>query len=210
MIIKNILFDFDGVILDSMPIRHKGFELLFANHPFEKVNILLKYHEENGGLSRYHKIRYFYENILDLSISEEEVIEHASRFSEIMRRELINPSLLISDAVEFIKANHKRFPMHIVSGSDGNELRFLCKKLGLDPFFISIDGSPTPKITLVNDLLQKYGYPPSETVLVGDSINDYEAAEQNNIRFLGYRFFTSQKTEGINQLEEMSQLLKYC
>jgi beta-phosphoglucomutase-like phosphatase (HAD superfamily) len=26
---KNLLWDFDGVLIDSMPIRNKGFELVF-------------------------------------------------------------------------------------------------------------------------------------------------------------------------------------
>jgi len=38
--IKNILFDFDGVILDSMPIRDYGFKKIFEDFDDNLVNKL--------------------------------------------------------------------------------------------------------------------------------------------------------------------------
>ncbi len=76
--------------------------------------------------------------------------------------------------------------MHIVSGSDEKELRFLCGELGIKDYFISIHGSPTHKNQLVKDLMTDYKYIPSATFLIGDSINDYEAAMINGINFFGY------------------------
>ena len=75
---------------------------------------------------------------------------------------------------------------HIVSGSDGNELRFLCKKLGLTSYFKTIDGSPIPKKELVNNILKTFSYEIKDTILIGDSINDYYAAKHNQIRFMAY------------------------
>lgn len=184
--IKNILWDFDGVILDSMEIRDSGFEIIFNNFEISKVNLLLDYHRLNGGLSRYVKIRYFYETILKESITDEKVLEYASKFTEVMKKELLNPNKLIQDTVDFIKKNHTNFDFHIVSGSDEKELRFLCTELNLSDYFISINGSPTTKNQLVKDLLEKYCYLAEQTILIGDSINDYEAAKKNNIRFYGY------------------------
>ncbi|SHI30583.1 Phosphoglycolate phosphatase, HAD superfamily [Arenibacter nanhaiticus] len=184
--LKNILWDFDGVILDSMEVRDFGFKEIFKGFKASDVKTLLEYHRLNGGLSRYVKIRYFFESILNQSITDTEVLEYATRFSDIMREELINPKNLIEDSVHFIKKNHTNFNFHIVSGSDQEELRFLCKELGLSDYFISIHGSPTPKNTLVKELLVKYDYNITESCLIGDSINDYEAARINDISFYGY------------------------
>ena len=184
--IKNILWDFDGVILNSMEIRDSGFEIIFKNFETSKVRSLLDYHRLNGGLSRYVKIKYFYEDILKRSITEEQVLQYASKFSEIMRKELVNPENLILDAVGFIKENYTNFNFHIVSGSDQQELRFLCEELNLSNYFISIHGSPTPKNKLVKDLLVKNNYIAAQTCLIGDSINDWEAARNNKIGFYGY------------------------
>ncbi|MDA9334941.1 HAD-IA family hydrolase [Flavobacteriaceae bacterium] len=184
--IKTILWDFDGVILDSMAVRDWGFKEIFKDFTEVQVSKLLDYHRTNGGLSRYVKIRYFYENILGKLISEERVLEYAEAFSVLMKQELTNTDNLIVDAVSFIRENYRKFSFHIVSGSDQAELRFLCKELGLESYFISIHGSPTPKNQLVKTLLEEYGYDNKSTCLIGDSINDFEAAEANDISFYGY------------------------
>lgn len=103
-----------------------------------------------------------------------------------MKQELTRSENLIIDAVTFIKENFKKYSFHIVSGSDEMELRFLCKELGLNSYFISIHGSPTPKKQLVKTLLELYDYDKNSTCLIGDSINDYDAAKANSITFYGY------------------------
>lgn len=183
---KNILWDFDGVIMDSMPVRNKGFELVLSDYPKEEVQELMKFHLNNGGLSRYVKFRYFFEEIRKKNVSEDEISVWASRFSKVMRKNLTDNKLLIKDTCNFVMENYTNFEMHIVSGSDQEELRFLCKELNLDSFFISINGSPTPKINLVENLLKQFNYRTKDTILIGDSINDYEAAKSNNIDFFGY------------------------
>lgn len=183
---KNILWDFDGVILDSMAVRDWGFKEIFKDFPQEQVDKLLQYHTLNGGLSRYVKIRYFYNEILGKEISELEVLEFANEFSLLMKKELINPKNLIQDSLNFIKENYKNYNFHIVSGSDQEELRFLCKELAIDHYFLSIFGSPTPKKQLVKNLLDSKEYDLNQTCLIGDSINDFEAADYNTIKFFGF------------------------
>ena len=122
--IKNILFDFDGVIIDSMPIREAGFRLIFQDFDQYLVDKLIDYHNQNGGLSRYAKIKYFFEVVLGKTISENDILKFAHKFSLIMREKLTNKKYLINDTLDFLKENHDRFNLHIVSGSDENELRF--------------------------------------------------------------------------------------
>lgn len=184
--IKNILWDFDGVILDSMPIRDYGFRKIFENYPEELVEELIKYHRLNGGLSRFHKIKYFYNTLLSKDISKEEIQEYADKFTIIMKEQLTNKKYLIKDSVDFIKSNHKNYNFHIVSGSEHHELNYLCEKLDLAECFLSINGSPTPKNDLVKNLLEQEQYNKEETILIGDSINDYEAAIKNGISFYGF------------------------
>lgn len=183
---KVILWDFDGVILDSMPIREKGFIEVLKSFPSNQVKELIKFHNLNGGLSRYVKFRYFFEKILDRTLSETELMIWADRFSAIMKKLLIDPSLLINDSLNFIKKNYNNYRMHIVSGSDEQELNYICKKLDIYNYFISINGSPTPKNKLVSNLLKTHNYYDKNVILIGDSFNDYEAANINNITFYGF------------------------
>jgi phosphoglycolate phosphatase-like HAD superfamily hydrolase len=185
-VIKNILFDFDGVILNSMPTRDFGFREIFKEYNDELVNKFLEYHNQNGGLSRYVKIKYFYNKLLNQEIEKETIINYADKFSILMKKELILKKYLIVDTLKFIESNYKKYNLHIVSGSDEKELKFLCKELEINNFFISINGSPTNKILLIKNLLAANKYSRKETILIGDSINDYNAAKENNLDFYGF------------------------
>lgn len=185
--INVIFWDFDGVILDSNKIRDYGFLKCLEEYPEEQVNQLMNYHKLNGGLSRYVKFRYFFEEIRGEQITEQEVDDWAQRFSNIVLKELVNPELLIQENLKYIKENHQSIKMHVVSGSDQNELRYVCSQLGIDHYFQSIHGSPKPKKLWVKEIMELNEYKPKECLLVGDSVNDKEAAEFAKIKF---KFFS--------------------
>lgn len=181
-----IFWDFDGVILNSNAVRDLGFEKVLSDYPKNEVAELLEFHRANGGLSRYVKFRYFFEKIKNEEVTEGKILEYANRFSEIMRVLLIDKSLLIMETVNFITKKHKEIPMYIVSGSDQEELRYLCNKLGLANYFKRIHGSPIPKTNWVKKILIEELLDAKKCILIGDSYNDYEAAKANNILFMGY------------------------
>ncbi|MCT1526945.1 HAD family hydrolase [Sphingobacterium hotanense] len=201
---KVILWDFDGVILDSMAVRDLGFEKVLSEYPKEQVEALLHYHRANGGLSRYVKFRYFFEQIRNETVSEKQVRELANEFSVIMLNLLAHKELLFKDTLLFIRTYFERFKFHIVSGSDGNELRTLCSRLEIDKYFLSIEGSPTAKNDLVRELLKINKYENDEVCLIGDSKNDLEAAETNHIDFFGYN--NTELMEG----NYVSNFAKFC
>ncbi|RXJ90578.1 haloacid dehalogenase [Arcobacter sp. CECT 8983] len=206
--IKVIFFDFDGVILDSMPIRDYGFRKILEEYPLDIVEDFIKFHQENAGLSRFYKIKYFYSKYLNKDIREEKIQEYATKFSEIMRSELPNEKYLISETVSFIRNNYKKMTFHIVSGSEQNELRFLCEQLGLSKYFKSIEGSPTHKNDLVKNILNKEKYILDESILIGDSINDFNAASINGIKFYGFNNPKLRlKDEYLNTISELEEIV---
>jgi len=184
--IKTILWDFDGVILDSMKIKGDGFVTLFENYDKKYINEIEKYHYENGGISRFEKIKYFYENILKENIDEKIVLELADKFAYIIQEKIYNKNNLIDETVAYIKENYKNYNFHIVSGAKHDELNSLCEYFDLKKYFISIDGSPIKKDILVKNIIKKYSYDKQDIILIGDSINDFNATEMNNIGFYGY------------------------
>ncbi len=86
-----------------MPIRDYGFKTIFEEFDKDLVDKLLEYHTLNGGLSRYVKIRHFYNNLLNQEVSDEKVQELADKFSTIMKAELTNKKYLIDETVDFIE-----------------------------------------------------------------------------------------------------------
>ena len=183
---KVIVWDFDGVIIFSNPVREEGFREIFKEFSQEQVERLLDYHRVNGGLSRYVKIRYFYEEILGREITQEHINVLASDFSKVMLKKLGNQELLNREWLNFMETVGDNYIHHIASGSDGKELNMLCNSLGIAEYFQSINGSPTPKNQLVGDIISRNAYSKSDVVLIGDAINDHEAAMVNGIAFRGY------------------------
>ena len=200
---KIILWDFDGVIMDSMPIRGQGFKEVLKNYPQQQVDGLLAFHKLNGGLSRYVKFKYFFEIIRGEPISNEQVLELADKFSKIMLDLLIDEKLLIKDSLEYIKYAWMNHDMHIVSGSDGKELNIICQSLGLSKYFKSVNGSPTPKNELVKNVISINSYDKNNIALIGDSINDQEASKVNNIAFFGYNNINLNKSNYIESLNKL-------
>lgn len=184
--IKTILWDFDGVILDSMKIKGDGFAELFQKYSLNEVQKLQKFHYKNGGVSRFDKIKYFYNKILLKKIYDREVIEHANMFAKIIKKKIFDKKNLIEDSLQFIKNNFKKYNFHIVSGSEHQELNELCKYFFIDRYFISINGSPITKDLLVQNIIKDFRYNNDEVILIGDAITDYNAAKKNQIRFYGY------------------------
>ncbi|MEB2782433.1 HAD hydrolase-like protein [Algoriphagus sp. C2-6-M1] len=183
---KVLLWDFDGVIMDSMPVREHGFRKVLEKYPEDEVELLIHFHRKNGGWSRYIKFRYFFEEIRKESITDEHIVALSQKFSLIMRELLLSKELLIKDSLAYIEANYQDQMMHVVSGSDGEELRFLCQQLGLSKYFISIHGSPTPKGELIKNLLASEQYSKMDVLMIGDAYNDRDAAFANEIAFAGY------------------------
>ncbi|RYZ49133.1 MAG: HAD family hydrolase, partial [Sphingobacteriales bacterium] len=120
-----VFWDFDGVIMDSMPVRDLGFVEVLKHYPAEQVDQLLDYHRKNGGLSRYHKFKYFYETIRGEECTDKMVADLSASFSVIMKQLLVNKELLITETVDFIKQLQGKVSQIVVSGSDQTELRYL-------------------------------------------------------------------------------------
>lgn len=184
--IKNIIFDFDGVIIDSMDVRASGVSGVFSHYDKNLVDKFIEYYRYNAGLSKFIKIKYFYNEILGKDISDEKINEYSNQLSNIMKEKLVSKEILIDDTFEFIKNNYRKFNFHIASGSEEVELRFLCDKLEISQYFKCINGAPLHKNDLVNKIIEENNYKREETIIIGDSINDFDAAEINNIGFVGY------------------------
>jgi len=186
MKIKTIFWDFDGVIVASHSIREMGFKVALQKYPEKEVEALLAYHRENGGWSRYVKFAYFFEKIRKENYCEEDIYDLASTYSNAVKSLLINKDLLIEESISFILNKGKNYRMYIASGSDSKELNEVCQGLGITPYFHSIHGSPEKKSAILTRILKEHRHNPSSCLMIGDAKNDYDAAVENNIPFLGF------------------------
>jgi len=54
-----LIFDCDGVILDSNRLKSQAFADALLDEPPERIKAFVRYHKQHGGISRYEKFRYF-------------------------------------------------------------------------------------------------------------------------------------------------------
>jgi beta-phosphoglucomutase-like phosphatase (HAD superfamily) len=70
---KTLVFDCDGVILDSNQIKTEAFNRVGLQFGSEAANELVSYHLQHGGVSRYQKFEYFWVDVLHRTYDVEKI-----------------------------------------------------------------------------------------------------------------------------------------
>jgi beta-phosphoglucomutase-like phosphatase (HAD superfamily) len=138
-----VIFDFDGVILESVDIKTRAFLELFAEYP-EHHAAIRRLHEENGGMSRYEKFRRIHAELLHRPLADDAVMALGDRFGAIVAREILRCPF-VAGAESFVRRVSATVPCHIASGTPEAELQEIVAARGLAGYFDLVLGSPTPK-----------------------------------------------------------------
>lgn len=182
--ISTIIFDLDGVILDSVHLKTDAFEELFKDYSEEIVQQILLHHQENGGISRYDKIRYYFKEIIKEEINDVTYQKYILEFHNLVLEKVKN-SNFIKGSIEFLNNNMEDFNYFLVSATPKKELDEILTFKSLDSYFIKTYGSPTTKRDNLKYLLSENNLSHSEVIYIGDSINDFAACIENKILFIG-------------------------
>jgi len=177
-----IIFDCDGVILDSNKLKSEAFAEALINEPPDLVLELVEYHKKNGGISRYEKFRYYFEEIKKTIINQQDLKLVLNKFSLIVREGIIKCSY-IPGVLEFInKAARKEVSMFVVSGSDETELNEELFRRGIIHLFKAVYGSPVNKINNTEKVIMKMGTK-NKGIFFGDSKSDFFASKKFGLDF---------------------------
>jgi phosphoglycolate phosphatase-like HAD superfamily hydrolase len=183
--LRAVIFDLDGVLLESTEAKTRAFRDLFADYP-DKVDEIVAYHAANGGISRFEKFRHIFDEILRQPLSEERFRFLCDRYSDlVLSQVLVAPFVPGADA--FLWDFSRGLLLFVVSGTPSEELALILEKRGLAPCFRGAFGAPCLKTETVKAILSDWSLAPHEVVLVGDSQADLQAAESNGLRFIGRR-----------------------
>jgi phosphoglycolate phosphatase-like HAD superfamily hydrolase len=178
-----IIFDFDGVILESADIKTRAFARLFEHHP-EHVDAVVDLHLQLAGVSRYEKFRLIYDDILERPLDDGEMERLGEEFSRLVLDEvLICP--FVPGAREFLEQHHRRRGLYVASGTPERELRDIVSRRELDPFFRGVYGTPALKDEISRRVLADAGIERDNAVFIGDATADLEGARGAGISFVG-------------------------
>jgi len=179
--LKGIIFDFDGVILESADIKTEAFLELFSNYPEHREEIL-KHHLENQGISRYRKFEWIYTQLLGKELNEEESCQLGETFSGIVFERILACSF-VPGAAELLKSLDGRCAMFVASGTPQEELDRIIEFKGLSRYFREAWGTPLRKVEIIRSILERHGFEAEDVMFVGDGLSDYHAAREAGVPF---------------------------
>ena len=183
---KAVIFDMDGVLVDSQPYHFKADIETMSEYVVVKDQ---KFYEKFAGTLTSDRMRIL-KDLFKLDIPVEEMVKkREDMILEIMAREDIKP---VSGIPEFLKSIKNRGLKTAVASSSGYDLiGLILSRLGISEYFDSITsgndvkrGKPSPDIFLL--AAERIGAEPSECLVVEDSENGVRAAKAAGMTALGY------------------------
>lgn len=192
---KAVIFDMDGVLVDSQPYHFKADIDTMAEYGVIKDQ---KFYESFAGTLTADRMRTLKEMFgLDAPV-EEMTIKRENMILDIMGKEDIKPVLGIPEFLRSIK--EKGLTTAVASSSDYKLINLILDRLKIAQYFDSVTsgsdvkrGKPSPDVFLL--AAERIGIEPAECLVVEDSENGVKAAKAAGMKALGYINPTSGKQD---------------
>ena len=179
-----IVFDFDGVIVESNKIKTLAFKKLFSDYSEKEQEEIALYHKRNEGISRVNKIKYFFSKIIKKELTPDKLVYYERRFSDLVKDSVVN-SCFVKGCIDFLEKYAFDFDFYIASGTPEYELREIVQRKKIDCYFKGVFGSPELKEFIIKKIINSQNLMSSQVWMVGDSMTDYRAAVNTGVNFIG-------------------------
>lgn len=181
-----LIFDMDGVIINSNPVHREAWEQYNRRLGIETTEAM---HQRMYGKRNDQIVRDY----MGSQLSDAEVFEHGAA-KERLYRELIAPnvrSFLVPGVREFIE-RHRDLPMAVASNAEPENVTFVLQASGLAPFFRAlVDGhqvtNPKPAPDVFLKAAELLGVEPLDSIVFEDSYSGVEAARAAVMEVVGVR-----------------------
>ena len=181
-----LIFDMDGVIVNSNPIHRQAWELYNRRFGVETTDDM---HRRMYGKRNDQIVRDYLGNHL----SDADVFEHGAA-KERLYRELAAPHLassLVPGVREFLE-RHRDLPKAVASNAEAENVKFVLESAELGSFFrVVVDGHqvsrPKPAPDVFLKAAELLGAAPRDCIVLEDSYSGVEAARAAGMRVVGLR-----------------------
>lgn len=206
--LRVIVFDFDGVILESANVKTEAFVELYAAHGDDVTRRVREHHLANLGISRFKKFAWIAENILGTSITPEESKVLGEKFSALALDRVLGAPFVkgAEEALAALCASHRLF---VASGTPQEELDRIVAHRRIAERFLEVHGTPREKPVILDDVMKRHGVTREETLFVGDGMSDYNAAVAVGVEFLARdtpELHDDWMKLGVRRVEDLSTL----
>ena len=125
---NQVIFDFDGVILDSNRIKSEAFSKSLIGENKYLINKFIDYHKNNIGISRFVKFEYFFKSIKKQKNYKEDLDRVLTRYSKLSYEGLLSCEEIsgVRNLLKYFFEND--IECFVVSGGEQNEVINVLKK----------------------------------------------------------------------------------
>lgn len=189
--IKLIVFDFDGVLVDSNAVKRNAYFDIFAPLGNIREIVATRLTQEREG-DRYQVIASILQRLADIGLSwgsdalSDAVVRYAEQYNRICETHTAI-CREIPGALECLQFLANDYALYVNSATPEGPLQRVIHKRGWTPYFRNVLGSPATKIENLNKITQKMNANSNEMVFIGDSQRDFTAARACGCHFLGMR-----------------------
>lgn len=178
----NIFWDFDGVIKETIEIKSNVFYSMFLKYGLDVAKQVQTHHNRNGGISRFEKIP-LYLQLAGQKLNDSLVQEYLDTFSELVF-DLVKNSEWVPGVENIIRENKYGQNFYLISATPHEELINIVDYLDLKHDFVEIFGAPLSKKNTIKSAIRRLNLSNKECLMIGDALEDLEAARDNGIKFL--------------------------
>ena len=172
--IKNILFDWSGTIVDNLTTSYKATMYIFESFGVKPMTI--EDYREKFFLPYVDFLRKYVPDC-----SEERMRQ---LFKEGYRA--VNDTKFYPEVKNTLKRLHdKGIKMVIMSSGSQEEIIIDAKKCGIFNYFQEINGNILDKTEVITEIIQRNNFKPEETIYVGDMPHDIEAGKKGGVVSVG-------------------------
>jgi phosphoglycolate phosphatase len=185
--IKVVVFDFDGVILDTSFIKSSVFQDVFKKYPifYERM---WSFHLENKGTSRRVQFDYLVRNLLEEKgdVASKHIEKLMSQYKESVVFRLLKAQY-IEGAYKAILYSSKKYTTYIVSNAPTSELHLILENKKIGKYFKDIFSSETGinKSQALNQIINREETSPECLLFIGDTYKDQMSAKESSVKFAG-------------------------
>ena len=175
------VFDKDGVLVDSEPIKLRLFEEMFATGYPEAVPAIRRYSRENVGLARRDKLHHVLGTIIGvregLDSKVQRYLDHSYHF---VRNALITAPP-VPGVLRFICRSAQE--KYVCSSALQAEVDDQLQALAIEDHFQAVYAFPDEKTDALSQL--RAHHPTRPIVFWGDTLLDYRASRSAQVTFIG-------------------------
>lgn len=183
MSVKAIIFDCDGVLLESAGIKTEAFRALFRRESPRKVNEIVGYHLGHMGVSRHVKFKHICTKILSERYTMRRQKQLAAAFKRFAYAKVLRCPM-VKGARRFLQSHSGIRSLYVASGTPHAELNDILKRRCLSRHFKRVWGAPTKKTEAIRQVLRRGRFRKKEVIFVGDAETDWRAAKKSGIAFV--------------------------